>query len=204
MYKYIKSKLIGITGGIGSGKTSAANVIKTQGFPVYFSDIRAKELANENSELKTKIITLLGKEAYDRENQYNRKWVGEQIFHRPNLLAQLNSLIHPVVRIDFQQWLDRQNAPLVFKETALLFELNLDKKCYKSLLVTADDKLRIKRAMNRDGKTQAEIEAIIQKQMPEEEKIKRADYVIYNNSDFNNLEKQTLKILDKLSFPAEI
>lgn len=204
MYKYIKSKLIGITGGIGSGKTSAANVIKTQGFPVYFSDIRAKELANENSELKTKIITLLGKEAYDRENQYNRKWIGEQIFHRPNLLAQLNSLIHPVVRIDFQQWLDRQNAPLVFKETALLFELNLDKKCYKSLLVTADDKLRIKRAMNRDGKTQAEIEAIIQKQMPEEEKIKRADYVIYNNSDFNNLEKQTLKILDKLSFPAEI
>lgn len=197
-FKPKKNFLIGLTGGIGSGKTSVAKILENKGFPVYFSDDKAKEIANENSELKRQIIALLGENAYDEQGQYHRKWVAEQVFGNEDLLNQLNSLIHPAVKKDFEDWLSQQTAPFVFKETALLFELNLDENCDKSLLVTANDSLRIKRVMDRDGKTYREVEAIIQRQMPEKDKIKQADFVIYNNEDKGKLEEETLIVLKKL------
>lgn len=194
-----ESKLVGLTGGIGSGKTSVAKILESRGFPVYYSDIRAKEIVNDNSVLKKQITALLGEEAYDRKGNYNRKWVAKQIFSDEILLNKLNKLIHPAVNEDFISWKNQQTSKIIFKETALLFELNLDKNCDKILLVTAKDNLRIKRAMDRDGKTYSEVEAIIQKQMPEKDKIKRANFVIYNNDRWDELEEQTLKILGELS-----
>ncbi|WP_313599383.1 dephospho-CoA kinase [Epilithonimonas vandammei] len=190
-------KIIGLTGGIGSGKTSVAKILEEQGFPVYYSDNEAKNIVNKDPVLKDQIIKLLGSESYIND-VYNRKYVAEKVFNDSDLLEQLNHLIHPAVRIDFENWVKKQNSRFVFKETALLFELQLHKDCYKSLLVTADDNLRMKRTMDRDGKTYREIESIMQKQMPEKEKIKLADYVIYNNSDRESLEVATEAFINEL------
>lgn len=191
-------KLIGLTGGIGSGKTEVAKMIETKGYPVYYSDVRAKEIVNEKAEIKVGIIQLLGEEAYDEKGQYNRKWVAQQVFNNSELLLKLNAIIHPVVKQDFEYWKNTQNTDFIFKETALLFELGLDKSCFKSILVTAENQIRIKRVMDRDSKTYREVEAIIQKQMPEKEKRQRADFVIDNNGSWEDLEKQVEEILSQI------
>lgn len=183
-------RIIGLTGGIGSGKTSVAKLLENKGFPVYYSDDQAKNIVNIDSELKQKIISLLGEEAY-LDGTYNRKYVADKVFNNAALLDELNHLIHPAVRLDFEKWVAAQTSEFVFKETALLFELKLNEQCYKSLLVTADDNLRIKRTMDRDNKTYREIETIMQNQMPEKDKMKLANYIIYNNSDRDNLEAET-------------
>lgn len=183
-------RIIGLTGGIGSGKTSVAKLLEQKGFPVYYSDDQAKNIVNIDPELKEKIISLLGSESY-LDGVYNRKYVAEKVFNDAELLEQLNHLIHPAVRIDFEKWVAAQTSEFVFKETALLFELKLNEQCYKSLLVTADDNLRIKRTMDRDNKTYREIETIMQNQMPEKDKMKLANYIIYNNSDRDSLESET-------------
>lgn len=190
-------RIIGLTGGIGSGKTSVARILEEKGFPVYFSDDEAKNIVNKDDELKQKIVALLGEEAYVN-GIYNRKWVAEKVFSDSDILEQLNHLIHPAVRLDFENWVGKQRSEYVFKETALLFELGLHLECYKSVLVTADDNLRIKRTMDRDGKTYREIEAIMQKQMPEKEKIKLADFIIYNNTDRESLRIATEGFIDEL------
>lgn len=191
-------KIIGLTGGIGSGKTSVAKILEENGFPVYYSDEGAKNIVNRDPALKEKIIELLGNEAY-LNGSYNRKYVAEKVFNNSELLEQLNHLIHPSVRIDFENWVRTQESEFVFKETALLFELHLNRDCYKTVLVTADDNLRIKRTMDRDGKTYREIEAIIQKQMPEKEKVKLADYIIYNNADRESLQIAAEAFIEELN-----
>ena len=191
-------KIIGLTGGIGSGKTTVAKFIEEMGFPVYFSDDRAKEIVNDDEVLKNRIKELLGDEAYDENGFYNRKYVSGIVFNDDEMRLQLNALIHPAVKIDFENWVENQNSEFVFKETALLFELKLNESCYKSVLVTADDNIRIKRVRDRDQKTYREIEAIIDKQMPEKDKIKRADFVIYNNEGIDELKAATEKMMVNL------
>lgn len=188
-------KIIGLTGGIGSGKTTVAHFIEEFGFPVYYSDDRAKAIVNESEELKIKIKELLGEEAYDENGLYDRKFVADKVFNNKDLLQQLNEIIHPAVKIDFENWVNKQSKYLVFKETALLFELKLNRQCYKSLLVTAEDNIRIKRVMDRDNKTYREVEAVMEKQMPERDKIKMADCIIYNNTNLEELKEQTEKII---------
>lgn len=190
-------KVIGLTGGVGSGKTTAARLIEEAGYSVYYSDIRAKEIVYDDI-LKQKIINLLGENAYDSQGNYNRKWVANQVFNDKDLLQKLNALIHPVVKEDFEKWIAQQKTRFVFKETALLFELNLDQNCYKSILVMAEDNLRIKRVMDRDNKTYQEVQLIIQKQMPEKEKAQRADFVIYNNASLEELKKQIAQVLKEI------
>ena len=194
-----KIKIIGLTGGIGSGKTTVAKLLESKGYSVYYSDIRAKEIVNNNAFLKTRIIQLLGSKAYDQDGKYNRKWVAQKVFNNEKLLLELNKIIHPAVKSDFEFWVREQKGDFIFKETALLFELNLDKNCFKTILVTADESLRIKRAMERDGKTYQEIENIIQKQIPEKEKRKRADLIIENNTDLENLGKEVERMLLELN-----
>lgn len=191
-------KIIGLTGGIGSGKTTVAKFIEEMGFPVYYSDDRAKEIVNDDEVLKNNIKELLGEEAYDENGFYNKKYVSEIVFNNDEKRLQLNALIHPAVKIDFENWVASQKTEFIFKETALLFELKLNESCYKSVLVTADDNIRIKRVMDRDQKTYREIEAIIDKQMPEKDKIKRADFVIYNNDGIDELKAATEKMMVKL------
>ena len=191
-------KIIGLTGGIGSGKTTVAKFIEEMGFPVYFSDDRAKNIVNDDEALKNKIKELLGEEAYDENGFYNIKYVSGIVFNDNEMRLQLNALIHPAVKIDFENWVENQNSEFVFKETALLFELKLNESCYKSVLVTADDNIRIKRVMDRDQKTYREIEAVIDKQMPEKDKIKRADFVIFNNEGIDELKTATEKMMVEL------
>ncbi|PIF47612.1 dephospho-CoA kinase [Chryseobacterium sp. 52] len=188
-------KIIGLTGGIGSGKTTVAHFIEEFGFPVYYSDDRAKTIVNDNEDLKIKIKELLGEKAYDTNGQYDRKFVAEKVFNNKEQLHELNEIIHPAVKIDFEEWLKKQTQYLVFKETALLFELKLNKQCYKSLLVTAEDNIRAKRVMDRDGKTYREVESVMEKQMPEKDKIKMADCIIYNNTNLEDLKEQTERII---------
>ena len=192
-------KIIGLTGGIGSGKTTVAKFIEEAGFPVYYSDDRAKDIVNVDEDLKHRIINLLGQEAYNENGFYNPRYVAERVFGNQELLLKLNSLIHPAVKTDFESWVGSQDAEFLFKETALLFELKLNESCYKSLLVTADDNIRIKRVMDRDGKTYREVEAVMDKQMPEKDKVKKADFVIYNNSNIEDLEAETEKTVMKLT-----
>lgn len=189
------SKIIGLTGGIGSGKTTVAQYIEDCGFPVYYSDDRAKAIVNEDENLKTKIVELLGSQAYDDKGIYNRKFVGQKVFNDEELLQKLNAIIHPAVRQDFINWVSKQTKYLIFKETALLFELNLHLDCYKSLLVTAEDNIRLKRVMDRDGKTYREVESVMSNQMQERDKIKMADYIIYNNTNLDDLKDQTEKVI---------
>lgn len=188
-------KIIGLTGGIGSGKTTVAKFIEDFGFPVYYSDDRAKDIVNDNDDLKVKIKELLGDESYDENGLYNRKFVSEKVFNNKDLLQSLNEIIHPAVRLDFEDWVKKQTKYLIFKETALLFELKLHKQCYRSVLVTAEDNIRIKRVMDRDGKTYREVQSVMEKQMPEKEKIKLADCIIYNNTNLDDLKEQTEKII---------
>lgn len=187
-------QVIGLTGGIGSGKSTVANIIEEKGYPVYYSDSAAKDIVNTEVQLRQRIVELLGSEAYT-DNLYNRKYVAEKVFSDAELLTALNGLIHPAVRLDFENWVPRQTTPFVFKETALLFELGLEKDCFKSVLVTADDNIRIKRVMDRDNKTYREVETIMERQMPEKDKIKRADFVIYNNGTLDELYTETAALL---------
>ena len=191
-------KIIGITGGIGSGKSTVSQFIEELGFPVYDSDFWAKELVNLDENLKSRIIELLGEESYDENGKYNRKFVAEKVFDHQELLLKLNQIIHPAVKIHFENWVNAQNAEFVFKETALLFELKLNESCYQSILVTADENIRIKRVMDRDGRTYREVKEIIDKQMPEVDKVKLADFVIQNNTDLESLKEFTHQVIDEL------
>ncbi len=113
-------KIIGLTGGIGSGKSTAAHFIEKMGYPVYYSDARAKAIVNDNLTLKNAIINLLGKDAYTTDGTYNRKWVAEQVFDNKDLLEKLNQIIHPAVKQDFETWVNQQNTEFVFKESSFI------------------------------------------------------------------------------------
>lgn len=191
-------KIVGITGGIGSGKSTVSHFIEEMGFPVYDSDFWAKELVNVDKNLKYRIIELLGSESYDENGRYNRRFVAEKVFENQELLLKLNQIIHPAVKIHFENWVNAQDSEFVFKETALLYELKLNESCYQSILVTAEENIRIKRVMDRDGRTYREIKEIIDKQMPENEKVKLADFVIENNSDLETLKEFTKQVIAEL------
>ena len=194
-----ESKIFGLTGGIGSGKSTVAKILVNMGFSIYFSDTRAKDLVNESAFLKSRIIDLLGEEAYNKDGNYNSKFVANVVFENPEKLESLNAIIHPAVKSDFQNWLhNHTDKEMVFKETALLFELGLDQACYKSVLVTAEDNSRIKRVMDRDDKTYREVQSIMSKQMPEKDKIKRADFVIYNNGTLEELQVEVEKVKEEI------
>ena len=191
-------KIIGLTGGIGSGKSTVAKFIEEMGFPVYYSDVRAKEIVNDDELLKKGIIELLGEKAYDENGFYDRKYVAEIVFNDEELLQKLNGMIHPAVKYDFEKWVGNKTTEFVFKETALLFELKLNESCFKSVLVTADDNLRLKRVMDRDGKTYREVENVMNKQMPEKDKIKIADFVIFNNDGMDELQAETENVIRQI------
>ncbi|NAW51297.1 dephospho-CoA kinase [Elizabethkingia argentiflava] len=196
-------KIIGLTGGIGSGKTTVSHFIEEMGYPVYNSDAKAKDLVNKEEPLKKKILQLLGDQAYDENGNYNRTYVSHQVFMHTELLKQLNAIIHPAVNVDFQEWVQKQSQEIIFKETALLFELKLNTHCYKSVLITADECRRIKRVMDRDRKTYRQVEEIIHQQMPEQKKIKLADYVIENNKDLHHLQLSTQKVIEDLLYSTK-
>ena len=186
-------KIIGLTGGIGSGKTTVAKIFKSLGIPVYNSDERAKFLMNHSTELITNIKKELGEASYKNE-RINREYIASVIFNDKTKLQTINSLVHPVVAKDFEQWTNQQTtAPYVIKEAAILIESGSYKYVDKIIVVTAPIEVRVKRVLQRDNTTKEEVQARLNNQISEKERQSYADYIVKNDGE-HSLIKQVLTI----------
>ncbi len=174
--------IVGVTGGIGSGKSIVCKVFETLGAVTYYADDRAKWLMNNDPKLIGEVKKLFGDEAY-KNGSIDRKFIADKAFQDQSVLDQLNALVHPAVGNDLSQWIDEnKHAPLLLKEAALLFETGSYKKLNKTILVTAPEEIRIQRVVQRDPhRSQTDVEAIIDKQLKDEEKIPLADFIIEND-----------------------
>ena len=182
-------KIIGLTGGIGSGKTTVANFFKDLGVPVFIADIEAKKLMNTSTVLINKIKQEFGNEAYV-DDSLNRAYIAQQVFNNKKALAKLNSLVHPEVRNAFDNWIkDYKNAPYVIYEAAIIFELGRAHEFDKIILVTAPKVDRMQRLLERDDTTVDAIEARMNNQWSDDKKKALADVVI-SNIILENTEKQ--------------
>jgi dephospho-CoA kinase len=175
-------KRIGLTGGIGSGKSFIAQIIEHMGYPVYYSDSRAKELTKSNPTIKMGLISLFGEEVYEG-NQLNAELIASKIFNDDELRTKVNELIHPIVRADFENWALNQNSALVFNEAAILFETGSYRNFDATVLVCAPTELKIERVMKRENCSREAVLERMNKQWPDEEKLKLADYSILNDDE---------------------
>ena len=182
--------IVGLTGGIGSGKTTVANMFRELGVPVYNSDVEAKNLMNFSAKIKKEIEGLLGEQSY-HNGELNRDYVAKKVFGDKELLKALNGIVHPAVREHFLNWSKGQKTQYVVQEAAIIFE-NGNREFYdKIILVTAPMPTRISRVMHRDGSTEAQVEQRIKNQLPDSEKEKYSDFVIANIE----LEKTQLEVM---------
>lgn len=185
---------VGITGGIGSGKTTVCRIFEVLGIPVYYADDRAKTLMVEDPDLRDGIRQLFGQEAYRHDGTLNRTYIAQRAFSDQTLLTKLNELVHPAVWRDGEAWQKAHTyAPYTLKEAALLFESGGHQLLDCIIVVAAPDAMRIKRVMKRDGVSQDEVKARMNKQLPQSEKIERADYLIQNDGS-HSLIQQVLTI----------
>ena len=188
------TKIIGVTGGIGSGKSIIGQILSTMGYPVYYSDQEAKWVMNNDPELRKELIAVFGKEAY-LDNELNRTFLAEKIFTSPELKEKINQIVHPKVRKRFSDFVANSSSPFVFNEAAILFETGGYKDFDATILVIADKETRIQRVMQRDTITREQVEARMNNQWSDEQKLKLASHVISNN-DRDLLVPQVLAILD--------
>lgn len=192
--------IIGLTGGIGSGKTTVAKLFEALGIPIYIADDEAKRLMNSSKVIRRKLIKLFGEEAYTN-NELNRPFLASKIFNDASLLAQMNGIVHPKVGMDFTRWLKKQTSPYVIKEAAIIFEHQKESEYDYIITVTASLEDKVARVLKRDNTTKSKIMDIIKNQMSDEEKIEKSDFVIVNDT-LEDTEKQVLithnKILQKL------
>ena len=174
-------KIIGLTGGIGSGKTTVCKVFEKLGIPVYYADIQAKLLMTSNSEIKNQLIQRFGEQTYIN-NELNRKYIAEQIFNNKENLNSINSIVHPVVRNHFKEWTKQQQAPYIINENAILFESGFYKDTNIIISVITPEIIRIKRVVKRDHTTIEAVKSRINNQISDEERVKQSDYIIENNN----------------------
>ena len=174
---------IGITGGIGSGKTTVCKVFETFGIPVFYADVVAKQIMITDSILIEGIKSTFGSESYDASGKLNNKHIAQIVFNDKVELAKLNALVHPATFRAFELWLTKVpvHTPYVLKEAALLFESGSYQMCDKSILVTAPLVIKMDRVMLRDGVTKEQVEARMDKQLSDEVKSGMADFLISNN-----------------------
>lgn len=171
--------IVGLTGGIGSGKTTVASLFKELGVPVYIADDKAKVLMNTSETLRQEIQELLGVEAY-KDGKLNRPYIADKVFNDKELLQNLNAIVHPAVADHFNSWRALQNAPYVIKEAAILFENDSYKHCDFMLLITAPLQQRIERVRKRDKITEEEVMDRVKNQWSDARKISLSDAVIEN------------------------
>ena len=175
-------RTVGLTGGIGAGKSVVSYIFELLGVPVYISDIAAKRLMVENDEVKDQIKEVFGNKSYSAEGVLNRGHLSRQIFQNEEKLKQINSIVHPAVRNDFVHWcMEQKDETYIIQESALIFEIGLDKFYDKVILVTAPDEVRIKRVMSRDNVDRQQVLDRMANQMNQDEKIKKADLIIEND-----------------------
>lgn len=172
---------IGITGGIGSGKSYVAKIFSALGVPFYDADKEAKELMNTNQEIKTTLIQEFGAGVYNTEGHLNRAYLASQVFKDKEKLDKLNTAVHPVVIQHGEEWAASQTFPYSLKEAALLFESGSYKKLDYTILVTAPVDVRIERVMQRDAVNREDVLDRMSKQLPDDEKQKLADFIIVND-----------------------
>lgn len=185
-------KIIGLTGGIGSGKSKILSVFSTYGIPCYESDRRAKWLMQRDAELKSQIKSFFGDQIYEND-QFNQRKLAKLVFANKGKLEALNSLVHPRVKMDFKSFVSQQDTPYIIKEAAILFETGGEKDCDATILVTAPEKLRLQRVLNREKISSMDIKARINNQWSDSRKIPLADYII-NNIDWD----KTLRKIDEI------
>ena len=171
---------IGLTGGIGSGKTTVAKIFEVLGVPVYYADDAAKRLMSENESLRGEIIRQFGKGAYSG-TLLNRSFLGDLVFKDPAKLASLNAIVHPATLLDAKHWLSMQTTHYAIKEAALIFEAGAHKDLDYVIGVSSSASIRIQRIMKRDGLSREEVSARMDKQMNETIKMKLCDFVLIND-----------------------
>ena len=175
--------IIGITGGIGSGKSTLSGLLRAEGYSVYDTDLEARRLQNEHSTIRKKIVDLFGKEIYT-EQGLNRSALGKIVFAKPELLVKLNAIVHPMVMEDFNNWVvNRFPKKMLFIESAILYESGFNKLVDKVILITAAEYVRIERVVKRDGITPEHVRSRMSHQLPEAEKMLRADFVIHSDDN---------------------
>ena len=193
---------VGITGGIGSGKSTITSLFHDLGVPIYNSDDRAKWLLSNDVDLMDQIKILFGPESYSN-NKLNRAHIANIVFQDNYMLKQLNAIVHPLVKIDFENWLLLQKKePLVIKEAAILIESGAYKELDVLIVVLADKKTRIKRVINRDNVSKEDVEKRMETQISDSERLKFANFSVDNNTDQSNLKMQVGELYKQLlSYP---
>jgi dephospho-CoA kinase len=200
-FSILSSQLVGITGGIGSGKSLVCRVFRVLGVPVYEADARAKWLTTHDAVLRQTIVDLLGENAYLPSGEYNRAWVAARVFQNPELLQKLNGLIHPRVRQDGADWVQRHagQAPYLLYEAALMRAAGDGNPFGKVIVVHAPLELRLRRVLARDPhRTEADVRAIVANQLPDAERLAFADFVL-ENDETTPLLPQILALHQKLA-----
>ena len=187
---------VGITGGIGSGKSTVAKIFEVLGIPVFYADDAAKELMNKDEKLKQQLIKEFGNDLY-LNGELNRPYLSSLVFADPKKLALLNAIVHPATIANAEKWMHQQTAPYAIKEAALIFESDAHKQLDKVIGVYAPTPLRLQRVQQRDNISEEAIMARMNKQMDEEAKMKLCDYIITNN-ELELIIPQVLQIHDAL------
>lgn len=192
-----RPKLVGVTGGIGSGKTTVCKVFEVLGAKTYNADSRAKSLMESNRSLVEKIKDIFGVQAY-QSGKLNRKEIARQAFDDKSLLTKLNVAVHPAVKSDFEQWVQQNSSEkILLKEAALLIETGSYKELDHLIVVLADERTKLDRVVKRDQRDEEEVMKIISKQLPDSEKIPLADFIIHNDGS-NSVIKQAMDIYNQL------
>ena len=184
--------VVGLTGGIGSGKSTIAKEFATLGIAVFNSDEQAKALIANNAQVKERIIAAFGEEAY-QNREYNRAYIAQIVFNNSEKLAILNGIVHPALAKYFKQWAKKQTSPYVLKEAAILFESGSYKDCDYIITITAPEQLRIARVMARDHCTEAQVLARMAQQWTDEQRIALSNAVI-ENIDLESAKEQVKRI----------
>ena len=174
-------KIIGLTGGIGSGKSTVAILFALHGIPVYVADNAGKRLISSSPHLQQQLAELLGIDVFCIENEQNRKLMATLIFNNKSLLTKVNSMIHPEVSADFDRWLTQQEGKYAVLESAILFEAGFNSKVDVCLTVYAPESIRIQRVMARDNVSADTVLQRMHNQLPDEIKKQRAHYVLIND-----------------------
>ncbi len=187
---------VGLTGGIGSGKSTVAQIFEVFGIPVYYADIAAKRLMNEDASLRSAIIDLFRKEAYSN-NILDRKYISSIVFSDQSKLGMLNSLVHPITKRDSEAWMQQQTGPYAIHEAALIFEAKVADRLDHVIGVSSPIELRIKRAMERDKVSREEVLKRMGQQLDEDLKMSKCDFVLINDEQ-QLLIPQTLHLHEKL------